>query len=35
MSGIGPDNRIIERFAGLAVPDYSCLSLVGDANCFD
>ena len=35
MSGVGPDDRVVERFSSLAVPNYRGLSLVGDANCFD
>jgi hypothetical protein len=34
MSSVGPHDRVVQRFTCLAVPDYCCLSLIGDANCF-
>jgi len=30
-----PDNSIIERLAGFAVPDERCLSLISNANPYD
>lgn len=30
-----PDDGVVEGFAGLVVPDYGCLALVGYTYCFD
>lgn len=34
-AGVSPDDGVVEGFACLGVPDYGCLALVGDADCFD
>ena len=34
-AGVGPDDCVVERFAGFGVPDYRCFALVCDADGFD
>lgn len=34
-AGVRPDYAVVQRFAGLCIPNARCLSLVGDPYSFD